>query len=186
MNKKQFLSTLTSSLQNISSSERHDILQDFEEHFAIGLKEGKTEEQISKLLGDPYQIGKEILTSYSIDKMDSHVSSGNIIRTIWIIIGLGFFNLIVVLAPFITLISIIISLWITSVLFICSPILILINTILHPEIFEFFHLYLSITLCGLGILLFIGTQFINRITLRYSMKYIAYNIHFIKKGRKHD
>ncbi|MED3923350.1 DUF1700 domain-containing protein, partial [Priestia aryabhattai] len=46
MSKSKFLQQLNESLKPLSSKERADILQDYEEHFSIGLEEGKTEEEI--------------------------------------------------------------------------------------------------------------------------------------------
>lgn len=56
MNKKQFLNELASSLKHLPASDRKDILQDFEEHFAIRMAEGKTEEEFAASLGSPQQI----------------------------------------------------------------------------------------------------------------------------------
>ncbi len=47
MNKRQFMDKLR---QLIPPSEVNEILVDFEEHFATGLSEGKTEEEIVEAL----------------------------------------------------------------------------------------------------------------------------------------
>lgn len=53
MSKSKFLQQLNESLKPLSVKERADILQDYEEHFSIGLEEGKTEEEIVTSLGSP-------------------------------------------------------------------------------------------------------------------------------------
>lgn len=47
-------------LQGLPISELEDIISDYEEHFNIGISKGKSEEEISKELGDP----KEVALSY--------------------------------------------------------------------------------------------------------------------------
>src|SRR5690625_1514933 len=100
MNKEQFLTELDAALKYISAEERQDILQDFEEHFAVGREEGKTEEEIAAGLGSPRQIAKEMLASYHIEKVETTATTRNIFRAVWAVIGLGFFNLVIVLGPF--------------------------------------------------------------------------------------
>ncbi|GKU31332.1 DUF1700 domain-containing protein [Clostridium folliculivorans] len=56
MNKHQFLNILSNGLLDFPDKERKDILYDYEEHFDVGLAQGKTEEQIINELGDPHAI----------------------------------------------------------------------------------------------------------------------------------
>ncbi|WP_143522332.1 DUF1700 domain-containing protein, partial [Pseudomonas sp. 2822-17] len=78
MNRIEFLKELSSSLTELPAAERADIMEDFEEHFANGKVEGKTEEEISKALGKPQQIGKDLSANYHIEKAETTVSTGNI------------------------------------------------------------------------------------------------------------
>lgn len=56
MNKYQFLNILSNGLIDFPDKERKDILYDYEEHFDVGLAQGKTEVQIINELGDPHSI----------------------------------------------------------------------------------------------------------------------------------
>ena len=100
MNKEQFLKQLEASLKRLSIEERQDILQDYEEYFAIGMEKGKSEQEISASLGNPKQIAKELLASYHLDMVEQTTSAGNILRAVWAVIGLGFFNILIVLGTF--------------------------------------------------------------------------------------
>lgn len=60
MNKKEFLEELEERLIGISKEDKEEILQDYEEHFKAGKKKKRTEEEISKSLGEPKEIAKEI------------------------------------------------------------------------------------------------------------------------------
>lgn len=107
MTKNKFLQQLNASLKRLSEKERTDILKDYEEHFTFGLEEGKSEEEIVASLGSPAQIAKELLADYHIEKVTASATTGNVFRAIWAVIGLGFFNLLIVLGPAITLAALI-------------------------------------------------------------------------------
>jgi len=53
MTREEYLATLKSALRSLPETDVADIAQDFEEHFTIGLSQGKTEHEISAELGDP-------------------------------------------------------------------------------------------------------------------------------------
>src|SRR5690625_2679306 len=107
-------------------------MHDFEEHFAFGIEEGKTEEEIAASLGSPNKIAKELLAAYHLEKVETTGTTGNMIRAVWAVIGLGFFNLVIVLGPFIALAAVVFAGWTSSVAFIVSPLLVLINLLLYP------------------------------------------------------
>ncbi|MDD4716411.1 MAG: DUF1700 domain-containing protein [Oscillospiraceae bacterium] len=58
MKMNEYLGALAKSLGTMDGQEKKDILQDYREHFKIGLASGKTEEEISDALGDPEQAAK--------------------------------------------------------------------------------------------------------------------------------
>ncbi|WP_332634925.1 DUF1700 domain-containing protein [Halalkalibacter flavus] len=186
MNKKQFLTELDHALTKLSPGERQDILNDFEEHFAVGLEEGQTEEEISASLGSPLQIAKDTLASYHLDKVEATATTGNIIRAVWAVIGLGFFNLVIVLGPFIALVSIVFAGWTVGISFIASPLLLLINIIIYPGSFQLFDLFMSLALCGLGLFIAIGMYFVTRYVMKGYVRYLKYNVKLVKGGLKHD
>lgn len=60
MKKDEFMSELESHLIGISKEDKLEILQDYEEHFKIGKKKKRTEAEISRSLGDPKQIARDV------------------------------------------------------------------------------------------------------------------------------
>ncbi|WP_445487591.1 HAAS signaling domain-containing protein [Niallia sp. 03133] len=186
MTKEQFLKQLHSALNRLSHEERQDIIQDYEEHFLIGLEEGKTEKEIADALGSPNQIAKELLASYHLEKVESTVTTGNIFRAIWAVIGLGFFNLVIVLGPFIALASLILSGWAVSVSFVVSPILVLLTIVIQPDTFEYFSLFFSVLLCGIGLFIGIGMLFSTKAVVKGFVRYLKFNAKLVKGGLKHD
>jgi uncharacterized membrane protein len=184
--KDQFIKQLESSLNKLSSTERRDILQDYQEHFEIGLEEGKTEDQIASSLGSPDQIAKELLASYHLEKADTRATTGDIIRSVWTAIGLGFFNLMIVLGPIIALAGIIVAGWAAGAAFICSPLLVLINNVINPGSFKLFDLFFSIALCGAGIFGAIIMYFITKVVVKGFLWYVRFNVSLVKGGLKHE
>lgn len=184
MTKKQFLNDLKAALRRLPDDECEEIIQDFMEHFTVGQEEGKSETEITSALGSPQQIGKEMLATYRLEQVETKHSAGNIFRAFWAVIGLGFFNLVIVLGPFIALVGILFSVWISGVAFIVSPLLVFLNVFIIPGSFELFDLFVSIGLCGLGLFIVIGMYFATRAIVSGFIKYLNFNINLVKGGLK--
>ena len=61
MTRKEFLTALTQYLVTLSAEEKADIISDYEEHFRVGLENGKTEAEIAAALGSPYDVASQFL-----------------------------------------------------------------------------------------------------------------------------
>lgn len=186
MNREQFLKQLEGNLQGISSEERQDILQDYEEYFAIGREEGKTEEEMTASLGSPTQIAKELFASHHLEKVETSTTAGNIMRAVWAVIGLGFFNFVIVMGPFIALIGVMFSGWAVGAVFVLSPLLVLVNAVIAPETFTFFDLFVSVALCGIGLFIAIGMLFATKAVTRGFVRYLKFNRALVKGGLKRE
>lgn len=184
MNKEQFLKQLEAFLKRLSLEERQDILQDYEEYYAMGIEKGKSEQEISVSLGHPKQIAKELLASYHLDMVEQTTSSGNILRAVWAVIGLGFFNILIVLGPFCALAGVVISGWLASVAFILSPLGVLINLFLGQ--FRMSDMFFSLGLCGIGIFIAMGMLVATKSLTKGFIRYLKFNITFVKGGVKHE
>ena len=60
MNSIEYIKRLEKGLRKLKPIEREEYLQDYREHFQEGLRQGKTEDQISRDLGNPDKIAKLI------------------------------------------------------------------------------------------------------------------------------
>lgn len=186
MNNKQFMNELESSLKGISNEERQDILQDFQEHFINGLEDGKSEEEIASSLGSPHHIAKELLATHHVEKVEATASTGNIFRALWAVVGLGFFNLVIVLGPFVALAAVVFAGWAAGISFVASPILVLVNVLFNPLSFEWFELFFSIMLAGAGLFITIGLFFATKTLSSLFVRYLKYNVSLVKGGLKHE
>ncbi len=64
MSKLEYLKQLEDALSGkISAAELNDIIRDYAEYFEEGKKQGKTEDEISKNLGIPFEVAEQILNS---------------------------------------------------------------------------------------------------------------------------
>ncbi|WP_449540391.1 HAAS signaling domain-containing protein [Ferdinandcohnia sp. Marseille-Q9671] len=185
MNKKQFLSDLERRLRTLPKEEKDDILQDYQEYFSIGLEEGKTESQIAESLGSPKQLSKELLATYHIEKMETTTSTRNMFSAVWAVIGLGFVNLLIVLGPFLVILSLLLAGWITGGAGVLSPLLVVVNTVVQPDIFEWFDVFVSIAFCGVGLFILIGMYYASIGVKNVFLRYLKFNVSIVKGGVKH-
>ncbi|MEB2630315.1 DUF1700 domain-containing protein [Peribacillus frigoritolerans] len=184
MNKEQFIKQLNASLTRLSLEEREDILQDYEEYFEIGMEEGKSEQEISKSLGNPRQISKELMATYHLGQVEQTTSASNVMRAVWAVIGLGFFNLVIVLGPFIALIGVVIAGWVSAIAFILAPLGALFNLVLGN--FQLFDLFFALGLCGIGIFIAMGMFVATSALTKGFIRYLKFNASLVKGGLKND
>ncbi|MFE3974699.1 MULTISPECIES: DUF1700 domain-containing protein [unclassified Peribacillus] len=182
MNKEQFLKQLNESLTGLSLEEQEDILQDYEEYFAIGMEKGKTEQEISTSLGNPKQISKELLASYHLGQVQQSTSAGNVMRAVWAVIGLGFFNLVIVLGPFMALVGVVIAGWASAVAFILAPLGVIFN--LAVGNFQLFDLFFALGLSGIGIFIAMGMFVATSALTKGFIRYLKFNASLVKGGLK--
>ncbi|CAG9613461.1 hypothetical protein BACCIP111899_02676 [Bacillus rhizoplanae] len=179
MTKEQFLHELSEHLRKLPEEERNDILYDYEEHFQFGIEEGKTEVEIIKALGSPKTIAKETLASHRLEQVKHNPTFSNVTRAIVAIIGLSFLNLVIVVAPLITIGSLILTLWTVSAVFVLSPLLLL-TKIIFAQIFILSDVFASIVLFGIGLLLGIGAYYCTIWFKTLFVKYANWNLKVIK------
>jgi len=147
MNKEEYLKKLAKLVKKLPEEDKEDILSDYEEHFRIGMANGRTEKEISEALGDPENIAKQIKADYMVKKAEHKPSPGSIIEAVLAVAGLGLFNLIVVAGPSLILAVIILSLVVAGFAVIFIGIL----TMLSPLLQVFFPQYIHLPVRG-GIL----------------------------------
>jgi len=189
--KDDFMNQLAGMLGNMPEKDKKEILYDYEEHFTMGISEGKTEEEISRSLGDPKSIARQFRFDCAIRTAETDKSTGNILRAVFAAGLLGFFNLVIVLAPFLTLIGLLMGLFAMAFGFTISGAAAFIAVILSPffpnlidiSIGYIFGVSLSVGLTCLGLLLFIAGCYISKYSYKITIKYLKWNVDFIT-GRR--
>ncbi len=191
MNKKDFISKLSTYLGGIPVEERQDVINDFEEHFKEGLAEGRTEEEIADSLGDPRALANrfkaKLKASILVNKAGKTTSAINITRAVLATLGLGFFNLMFILGPFIAIVAVLISLFVSAIAIIAAGITIFFASIFGPLIPQYFAVLInpavaifgSIGVTCFGILFFVGCIYLSKILYRLFVRYIKFNLRII-------
>ncbi|MDW7651893.1 MAG: DUF1700 domain-containing protein [Bacillota bacterium] len=192
MNRQEFIDTLNRLLNQLSAADRDEIIYDYQEHFRIGLEEGKSEEQIAASLGDPKVIAKQFHVDYLVKRAEEDTSVTNTFKAVLATLGLGFFNLVVVLGPFLGLAGAILGLFVASGAIIIAGIAVFGAAIFGPVLPLSFNagyamtfnpaamLFLSVGLVCLGLLFLIGNVYLAKYFFIGTVQYLKFNMKIIK------
>ncbi|CAM4191613.1 HAAS signaling domain-containing protein [Lederbergia lenta] len=177
---------LESGLKFMIAKEKRDIVDEYILHFAEEGHKYKSEEEISKELGNPEEIAKELNAVYAINKVEENKSIRSMFTALLSIMGLNMMNCIIIIVSFFVLLILLpfILAYIIGVPFmILSPLILIVmgfingfNTIGFGEISE------SIKGIMIGtILAFLG-YFIGKFIVRLMIKYLRWNM-LIARGK---
>ncbi|HHW35723.1 MAG TPA: DUF1700 domain-containing protein [Bacillales bacterium] len=76
--------------------------------------------------------------------------------------------------------------WISGLAEVMSPLLVFVNTIVNPKIFEWFDVFFSIGLCGVGLFILISMYYATVGVKNGFLRYLKFNVSIVKGGNKHD
>jgi uncharacterized membrane protein len=202
VNKEEFLKTLEASLKTFTLEEKKDILYDYEEHFRIGLQNGKTEEELIKELGSPNDIAKQYKSNIDSPSYTENIGEPlkyeqvklderSIVPSIISALALGFFNLIFVIWIFIAagatlfgLAAAAIALTTAGIVVTLGPILVHLfpsNVFIPSNIPYDLTILFGIGTAALGALFCIGIFYLVKYFYFAAVKYIKWNIAIIRK-----
>lgn len=139
MNKEEYIQKLSKLVKNLPKEDKEDILSDYEEHFIIGMDNGRSEEEISRALGDPKNVAKQIKADYMVKKAEDKPSPSSIIEAVLAVAGLGLLNIFVIV-PSLMLGVIILSLLLAGSAVIVMGIFIMLSPLLHVFFPKFMYL----------------------------------------------
>jgi len=187
-NEQEYIRILRSRLEGtLPREELDDIISDYTEHFTVGKVNGRTDDDLWKSLGSPEDVAREIRVMHLVKKAEDVRSCKNIFHAVIATLGLGLFNLVFVLAPFILLLVMLLVIFIIGVLF----------TILGPVAFVYSVLqlmglpafaiwvsplagiFISIGMTSLGLLIIIGEYYLARFFYHVAIQYLKWNISVI-------
>jgi len=183
MMREQYLNQLWELLSPIPEPQRQEMLYDYEEHFRHTLEMGGSEEMAAAELGDPKMIAKELLLGYRVVEAEESGGVVRVSRAVLATMGLGFFNLIFVLGPYLGMMGILLGLWVTTVALFISPLGFIYEGMFGSSITTAQGVFLALIVLGLAMLLAAGTKKLTQAIFRLTLKYLRYNTRVIK-GRK--
>jgi len=115
MLREEFISRLEKLLRSIPEEDRNDIIYDYHEHIEIAVNNGLDEEKVISSLGSPESIAKQYRVKQYITKAESTGSTTSAFRAILATLGLGFFNIVFILGPFLAICGVLLAFGISSV-----------------------------------------------------------------------
>lgn len=192
MLKDDFLKQLERSLTGLSENDKLDILADYREHYEIGKINGRTEEEISHALGDPRSIGKEYSVLTLVKRAEEKPSAEGIGRAIFATLGLGIFNLVIVLMPFLIIISLLAIFLFIAFCLVCAGPILTGSAVL--ELIGIFPaglpisapgaLFIGIGITCMGLIGILGEFWLARLLYRLAIRYLKWNIAVIHGSEK--
>lgn len=182
MDKTEYLRELRESLKGIPEDEKSELLSDYEEHIRMGLEEGRSEEELIQVLGNPEELAKEIRAVYLVKKAEETTSADNLFRALMATIELGLFNIFIVLVPFLVLAAILVALFLAGAAFtVAGPVFILLSpSSSSAGIALIPALFFASGFSALGLLIIIGDYYVAQWLYEASIRYLKWNISIIR------
>ncbi|NGQ94339.1 DUF1700 domain-containing protein [Brevibacillus sp. SYP-B805] len=181
MTRVEFIRELDQRLSELPDKERLDLLSNYTQHFLAEMEKGKKEEEIAASLGSPAQIAEEILTGYHLSRMKANATIPKAPRMIIAGIGLGFFNVVVVLGPFLAIAGSIIGLWVAAFALILSPVALM--AYLAPPVSGdemAYAVFGGMAAVGFGLLVAIVLYYVTKWMYRLTVLYVRFNLRLIR------
>lgn len=198
MQREEFISRLEKLLRGLPEAERKDIIYDYDEHIRIAVENGLEEEKVIQSLGSPQSIAKQYRVKKYIDKAEETGSTTSVFRAILATVGLGFFNLVFILGPFMAVVGVLIAIGISAVAVVIGGAGLILGG-LFPQIINGVNMELLAaeiqgnmtagmlfggvgTMC-LGALMGLGIVALTKGFMMMTIKYLKLNINIIR-GKK--
>lgn len=187
-NEQEFIRILKERLEGtLQKDELDDIISDYAEHFSIGRTNGRTEEELWRSLGSPDDIAREIKAIHLVKKAESVRSARNIVHAVVASLGLGLFNLVFVLVPFIILVVLLCVIFLVGAAIAFGGLAGLVYSLLQILGFSAFSIwfspfagmFFSIGMTTTGLLIVIGNYYLARFFYHVCIRYLKWNISVI-------
>ncbi|RFB12064.1 DUF1700 domain-containing protein [Bacillus sp. HNG] len=170
MNKDQMLQELEERLKGLPADDRQKLIELYEDLIDVA----KENRNVNSSFMEPVALEDNSEVPHLVEKK-SYRNSG---RMILALVSLILFNSIFVLGPAIAVISIYFSLWIMSFCFVVSPLLVVTQVFVGG--FTSLEFFISILLCGIGILLGVGMIKAGKGLYKIFSMYVNWNLGLIK------
>jgi uncharacterized membrane protein len=178
------LQTLESLLHAVPEMDRREMLYDYEEHFQIGVENGKSLKELTEELGDPYSIARDLLADYHGERLVPGTSKRGVGKKLAIGFCMFLFNALFIAAPVVALLAVVISFWLVALVLTLSPIVLITSSFLGYSYESFaVNFFVSLTLISLGMLLGIGMLSVTKYFYRVLIRYGRFNARVVIGGK---
>lgn len=97
MNRAHFMAQLRDGLSGLHHTDISDILRDYESHFADGLADGRTEDEVAAALGEPARLARELRAEVGFRRWEEHRNPGNFLGVVLALLGLATIDFVILL-----------------------------------------------------------------------------------------
>lgn len=187
-NEQEYIRILKTRLEGtLKKDELEDILSDYTEHFSIGKANGRTDEELWRSLGSPEDVAREIRVMHLVKKAEDVRSCRNIFHAVVATLGLGLFNLVFVLVPFILLVMMLLVIFILGIMVAFFGLIGIVYSLLQLVGLSDFSVWLSPVagifistgMTSTGLLMVIGDCYLCRLCYHTCIRYLKWNIRVI-------
>src|SRR5262245_61300681 len=112
-----YMNELERLLASVPEPVRREWLYDYYSHFELAAENGQSEEAAARELGDPRTVAKELLLGYRVEQAETHGSFRTLSRAVFATVGLGLFNIIFILGPYVAIAAVLLALWASAAAF---------------------------------------------------------------------
>jgi uncharacterized membrane protein len=188
MKKHEYIGKLENALAALPVEERTEILADYHEHFEMAMADGQSEESICEALGSPEHLAKQYRVRTLVARAEEEPSSRNLLRAIVATLGLGFFNIVFLLGPFLALCGVLVAFFAVAVGFFVAGFAIIIGGLLSSVFTIFSGMALGGFFLGAGFIalslamMLIGVK-VGQLIYRLTLRYLKMNSQIIKGER---
>lgn len=188
MNKEQYIRQLNNRLKGIPACDRDEVINDVKDYFKEGIRNGRSEEEIARALGNPYIFATTIKMEYSTKPNTSMSGMKNSINVLFLILGLGFVN-IMLLPVFFTVGLLLLCLYMIIGSFYFSGVVIGIVGIIK-SFYPTFHVsYITVPdihpslIVGIGILMVVIAYLVQLVAVPLSKKCYKFLLKYLDKNK---
>jgi len=187
-NEQEYIRILKTRLEGtLPKNELDDILSDYTEHFSIGKANGRTDEELWRSLGSPDDVAREIRVMHLVKKAEDIRSCRNIFHAAVATLGLGLFNLVFVLVPFMLLVIMLSVFFILGVMITFFGFVGIVYSLLQiigVSTFSVWHsplagVFFATGMTTTGLLVIIGNYYLSRFFYHVCIQYLKWNISVI-------
>jgi uncharacterized membrane protein len=187
-NEQEYIRILRDRLEGtLPAEDLEDLLSDYREHFRLGKADGRSEDELFRSLGSPDDVAREIRATHLVKKAEHSCSCRNIFHAVFATLGLGLFNRVFVLVPFLLLIAMLLLVFAIGVVFIIVGPAAFVYALLQLLGLPAFSIwlsplagiFLSVGITAVGLLLVIGDYYLARFFYLLGIRYLKWNIRVI-------
>ena len=115
MTRQAFLARLREGLRGLPPQAVADIVADYEAHFADGVAEGRSEEEVAAALGNPDRLAREVRAESSLNRWRDERSPSSAAGAVFAVLGLGAIDILFLLPILIGVASTIFAFFVVAV-----------------------------------------------------------------------